>query len=104
MPQALASSDIDPSVQSFWRGRWGIHEAQTHGAGWFADMLDRDNKRAVAFHGRPDLYVAGFPCPAFSAAGLNQGVNVEKGQFIVHIIKFLRVALPRLMLLENVGW
>jgi len=71
-------------------------------AEWFSDMPSRDHKTAVARLGSPDLYVAGFPCPTFSAAGKHEGIAVERGQMIINIMQFLRVALPRVVVLENV--
>ena len=99
-PQVVASSDCDPGVKQFWQHHWGGDHPQ---AEWFGDMPSRNHRKAVARLGSPDLYVAGFPCPAFSAVGLQQGVTVEKGQLIFDILAFLRVALPRLVVLENVG-
>ena len=102
MQQVIASSDIDVHVRKFWMARWG-DKPEARGAAFYSDVAKRDHARAIRCRGRPDVYVAGFPCPTFSAAGLNQGIDVEKGQMIIHIMKFLRVALPRLVLLENVG-
>ena len=51
---------------------------------------------------RLDVYVAGFPCQAFSSAGLSAGVRDERGTLWVHIVRFISVALPRSVVLENV--
>ena len=96
----IASSDCASGVKRYWQYHWSGDHPQ---AEWFDDMPSRNHRKAVARLGSPDLYVAGFPCPAFSAVGLQQGITVKKGQMIFKILAFLRVALPRLVVLENVG-
>ena len=51
---------------------------------------------------RCDLFVAGFPCQPFSAAGSNAGTGDVRGQVIHSLIKWIAEALPRAFVLENV--
>ncbi len=94
----MAACDNDPVVQRFWRSNF----ADSGNAAFFPDLVARDHHRAVAQLGRPDIYVAGFPCPTFSSAGRHAGTNDMRGQLIVHILAFLEQAQPRVFLLENV--
>eukprot|EP00972_Heterocapsa_arctica_P089854 13255268-Heterocapsa_arctica.AAC.1 len=96
--KVLAGSDCDKVAQKFWEKHWG-----DQGARFFSDLTTRNHREEVLQLGSPDLYVAGFPCPTFSIAGRGQGASVPQGQIIVHIIAFLRVALPTVFVLENVG-
>ena len=56
------------------------------------------------FLGAPpvDILTAGFPCQPFSSMGLNEGQNDPRGVVIYAIILFMRRALPRVAILENV--
>lgn len=95
--RVLAGSDIWRPAARFWHhhyGKWG--------ASFCDDLTTRNNAEALQQTGRPDLYVAGFPCPSFSSAGLGRGANCAEGQVIASIIRFLRLALPACFLLENV--
>ena len=104
--EVLAGSDPWKPAQAFWRHhhgstRCGSAPGSTIGT-MYDDLTTRNHKEAIDRHGHPMLYVAGFPCPTFSTAGLRRGAAVAQGQIIVHIIAFLRVAVPGCFLLENV--
>jgi DNA (cytosine-5)-methyltransferase 1 len=49
-----------------------------------------------------DVLVAGFPCQPYSIAGLRMGLEDERGQVFLEIIRILRESQPRAFLLENV--
>lgn len=49
-----------------------------------------------------DLLVAGFPCPAFSNAGLGLGLKDLRGQLIYPMLEIIKHHKPKLLLLENV--
>lgn len=51
-----------------------------------------------------EVMLAGFPCQAFSIAGLQQGFNDEKGRgtLFFELLKIIRVRKPKLVFLENV--
>jgi len=49
-----------------------------------------------------DLLLAGFPCQAFSQAGLKQGFNDTRGTMFFEIQRILAVHRPKAFLLENV--
>lgn len=61
--------------------------------------VSKDNLEAV------DILTAGFPCQPFSIAGLQQGLDDERGQLFTHIIRLIKEfgnAKPKILLLENV--
>lgn len=49
-----------------------------------------------------DLFVAGFPCQAFSIAGKREGFNDTRGTIFFHIQEYLRIKRPKYFILENV--
>ena len=49
-----------------------------------------------------DMFVGGFPCQAFSLAGLRQGFDVRKGRMIFYIYDILVEKKPKYFVLENV--
>ncbi len=49
-----------------------------------------------------NLYVAGFPCQPFSIAGRNEGEQTENGTLFAHCLAYIKHALPRVAILENV--
>ncbi len=49
-----------------------------------------------------DILCAGFPCQAFSVAGMRKGFNDPRGQLFFEIIKILKAKQPKAFILENV--
>ena len=49
-----------------------------------------------------DILLAGFPCQSFSIAGLQKGLNDERGQAFFEIERVLKAKKPKTFLLENV--
>jgi len=68
---------------------------------WYDDLTKRNNKTAP----KADLYVAGFPCQPFSAAGLKQGFSDVRGrgEIFWHVRDYLEKKKPRVFVLENVA-
>jgi DNA (cytosine-5)-methyltransferase 1 len=49
-----------------------------------------------------DCLVGGFPCQAFSLAGVRRGFNDERGALFFDVVRILRAKRPGLFVLENV--
>lgn len=51
-----------------------------------------------------DIMLAGFPCQAFSVAGLRQGFNDEKGRGVLffQLVRIFKAKQPKIIFLENV--
>lgn len=50
-----------------------------------------------------DILVGGFPCQAFSTAGLRKGFADRRGKLFFEIARIVQEKLPALVILENVG-
>ena len=49
-----------------------------------------------------DLYVAGFPCQAFSLAGQRKGFDDVRGTLFFEVANFIKINQPKMFVLENV--
>lgn len=49
-----------------------------------------------------DLYVCGFPCQSFSAAGKRKGMDDPRGLIMNHCIEVIKQKQPKIFVLENV--
>ena len=49
-----------------------------------------------------DILTAGFPCQAFSIAGLQKGFNDDRGNIFFEILRIIDEANPSILFLENV--
>ena len=49
-----------------------------------------------------NILLAGFPCQAFSIAGLRKGFQDERGTLFLNILKILKEKKPEYFILENV--
>lgn len=49
-----------------------------------------------------DLYVAGFPCQAFSMAGERKGFDDVRGTLFFNVAEFIKINQPKMFVLENV--
>jgi len=65
---------------------------------WYPDLMTRDNSTAPDI----DLYVAGFPCQAFSSAGLMKGFKDKRGKVFYGVCDVIDVKRPSAFILENV--
>ena len=54
-------------------------------------------------HAEPvTIFVAGFPCPPFSCAGLGEGVEGAQGAVVWFLVRYIESRQPRIAILENV--
>jgi len=86
------SSDVDPGVREVLRHNYGDKFVL------YEDATDRNIKNMP----KVDLYHAGFPCQPFSLAGLGRGVEDPRGTVIFHLLKYVKVHRPTLVVFENV--
>lgn len=65
----------------------------------FYDDITKRNHKETPY---VDLYVAGFPCQAFSAAGKRLGFNDTRGTLFFDLLQYLKEKKPKYFILENV--
>lgn len=72
-----------------------IHETPNN---VYFDITKRDHKELKQL----DLYVAGFPCQAFSIAGKGLGFEDTRGTLFFNVADFIKINQPKCFVLENV--
>lgn len=70
------------------------HECKT----MYKDITEREFKGLSPL----DLYVAGFPCQAFSMAGKRLGFEEARGTLFFNVAEFIKENQPKAFILENV--
>ena len=91
----LFASDIDPVIQRVLKTP-NPHHATPERV--FGDVLQRADGEAPPVA----IYVAGFPCQAFSSMGKQRGMEDARGTVFDGIFAYLRSARPATFVLENV--
>ena len=66
----------------------------------FGDITKDETKALIPEHF--DVLCAGFPCQAFSNAGLKKGIEDTRGTLFYHIAEILETRKPKAVFLENV--
>ena len=64
----------------------------------YEDITKRDHSEVPKL----DLYIAGFPCQAFSIAGQRKGFEDVRGTLFFNVADFIRINQPEVFILENV--
>ena len=65
----------------------------------FYDDITKRNQEEAPY---VDLYVAGFPCQAFSVAGKRKGFEDTRGTLFFDLLQYLKAKKPKYFILENV--
>jgi len=65
---------------------------------FYEDITKRNHKEVPQL----DLYVAGFPCQAFSIAGNRKGFDEARGTLFFNVAEFIKENQPKTFILENV--
>jgi len=67
---------------------------------WYDDVFARNNQHSST--PAVDIYVAGFPCQPYSAAGKNKGMTDSRADVFSGVLDYIRNRLPTIFVLENV--
>ena len=89
--ECIGYSEIDKYAESIYKRQFPEHKG-------FGDVTKLDTEQLPDF----DFLVGGFPCQAFSIAGLRRGFDDTRGTLFFEIARVLRDKRPRYFLLENV--
>ena len=71
-----------------------LHKPKT----FYNNITTRNHKEVEQL----DLYVAGFPCQAFSTAGKRKGFEEARGTLFFNVAEFIQINQPKVFVLENV--
>ena len=71
-----------------------LHKPKT----FYNNITTRNHKEVEQL----DLYVAGFPCQAFSTAGKRKGFEEARGTLFFNVAEFILINQPKVFVLENV--
>jgi DNA (cytosine-5)-methyltransferase 1 len=71
-----------------------LHKPNT----FYNDITTRNHKEVEQL----DLYVAGFPCQAFSMAGKRKGFEEARGTLFFNVAECIQINQPKVFVLENV--
>lgn len=87
-----------------WANEWDKDACKTYRHNFGGDYLVEGDIKQVNAEDIPDIDIlnGGFPCQAFSVAGLRKGFDDERGNLFFEIERILKVKRPRAILLENV--
>ena len=89
--KSVFACDIDKyAKQSFLQ----LHKTKK----FYNDITTRDHKEVEQL----DLYIAGFPCQAFSMAGKRKGFEETRGTLFFNVAEFIKINQPKVFVLENV--
>lgn len=77
------------------------YACQTYNKNFGTDYVPQDIKRIHELD-KHTLLCAGFPCQAFSTAGLKAGFSDPRGTLFFEIVRLVRKGKPKILLLENV--
>lgn len=83
---------------------WDKYACQTYRANFGADSITEGDICAIPSSEVPefDILTGGFPCQSFSMAGKREGMEVDKGQLYLQIVRLLQDKQPKAFICENV--
>jgi len=90
--ETVFACEIDKFARQSYKA---IHQEPKY---FFEDITKRDHKKIEPL----DLYIAGFPCQAFSNNGKRKGFDEIRGTLFFNVADFIRVNRPKMFILENV--
>ncbi len=85
------AAESNPQVQKLIRTMHG------DSIEYFDNVVTRDNAAVP----QVQLYVFGAPCQPWSPAGRGKGLEDERGQVLMHCLRYIKDKLPTLVLMEN---
>ena len=89
--ESIFACEIDKYARQSFKQ---LHKPKT----FYNDITTRNHKEVEQL----DLYVAGFPCQAFSMAGHRKGFDEARGTLFFNVAEFIQINQPKVFVLENV--
>jgi len=97
----VGGSEIDPVKRCLMQSVHRTCNQSKHKEGLEHDIFDR----CMSNTPESDLYISGFPCPAYSSCGIKKGAKDGKGRglLIFEGLKYITYRKPSLVILEQVA-
>jgi len=89
--KSVFSCEIDKYARTSYEALYGKGKV-------YEDITKRDHSEVPKL----DLYIAGFPCQAFSLAGKRMGFEEARGTLFFNVAEFIKINQPECFILENV--
>jgi len=89
--KSMFACDVDKYAQQSFLANYKTEQ-------FYDDITTRNHKETPYV----DLYVAGFPCQAFSMAGKRKGFDDTRGTLFFDLLNYLNETRPKYFILENV--
>ena len=91
-------------TQIVFANEWDKYACQTYRANFGADSITEGDICAIPSSKIPefDILTGGFPCQSFSMVGKREGMEVDKGQLYLQIVRLLQDKQPKAFICENV--
>lgn len=97
--RCVFTCEIDKFARKTYEANFKSISPELFSSGNFAEDITKVDTATIPEF---DILCAGFPCQAFSIAGLQKGFGDSRGQLFFEIIRILKAKKPKAFLLENV--
>ena len=95
--------EMTKKFKVIWANEIDVNASKTYALNFSNTLITKDIKkieaRDVPF---ADIFIAGFPCQAFSVAGYKKGFEDERGILFFDLLRIIKDHKPRVVFLENV--
>lgn len=95
--------ELTKGFKVIWANEIDSHASKTYSLNFKSTLVTEDIKK-IESKDVPyaDVFIAGFPCQAFSVAGYMKGFEDERGILFFDLLRIIKDHLPRVVFLENV--
>jgi len=97
--ECVFACEIDKHARTTYESNFTVLSPALFSNGNFATDITKVDAATIPDF---DILCAGFPCQAFSSAGLRKGFSDPRGQLFYEIIRILEAKIPKAFIIENV--
>lgn len=95
--------EMTKNFKVIWANEIDVNASKTYALNFSNTLITEDIKK-IESNDVPnaDIFIAGFPCQAFSVAGYKKGFEDERGILFFDLLRIIKEHKPRVVFLENV--
>lgn len=95
--------EMTKNFKVIWANEIDVNASKTYALNFSNTLITEDIKK-IEINDVPnaDIFIAGFPCQAFSVAGYKKGFEDERGILFFDLLRIIKEHKPRVVFLENV--